>query len=555
MLMTHIHPFNAAGEPPARFNNPFDYEPHALCRQAAHEVKAYIEAHADLLHDANRGKMFGVLVVETDATTHALAFLAAYSGLLAGRNDWPWFVPPVYDAQSPDGYFKRHERHITELNHEIEQLETADDYQNLRHEHARLVSETAAEVEAYRKKMQAAKLVRDMRRLQRNLSPDEHAALIRESQFMKAELHRMKKRLDERLQATTKALDDYRQRIDTLKQERKRLSDDLQRWLFAQYILRNARGEKRSLLDVFAQHMSAKGVTADATMLPPAGSGDCCAPKLLQEAYRSGLRPLCMAEFWWGESPQGEVRHHLSFYPACRGKCLPILPWMMEGLDVDGSKEAEDLQPEIVYEDEALAVVCKPAGMLSVPGKISRLSVEEFMRRRWHDDVNPLIVHRLDMATSGLMVVARTEGVHEQLQKQFLNHEVRKQYVALLDGVPASLAHVPVGYRGTISLPLRPDLMDRPRQMVDREHGKEAVTEYELLGRSADGVRLLLTPLTGRTHQLRLHCAHGDGLGVPIRGDELYGIRADRLCLHASRLSFRHPRTQQLMDFSSEAPF
>lgn len=555
MLMTEIHPFNAVAEPPARFNNPFEYEPHALCRQAADEVKAYIEAHADLRQDADRGKMFGVLVVETDAKTHRLAFLAAYSGLLAGRNDWSWFVPPVYDAQQPDGYFKRHERQITELNHEITRLETSDEYQDLRHEHARLVSETATEVEAYRKKMQAAKMVRDMRRLHHNLSPEEHADLIRESQFMKAELHRMKKRLDDNLQAKARKLDAYRQRIEALKQERKRLSDDLQRWLFAQYILRNARGEERSLLDVFSQQALAKGNDQETTLLPPAGSGDCCAPKLLQYAYRQGLGPLCIAEFWWGESPQGEVRHHLSFYPACRGKCLPILPWMMEGLDVEESAPVSVLEPEIIYEDEALAVICKPAGMLSVPGKVRRPSVEQWMRQRWHDDVNPLIVHRLDMATSGLMVVARTKGAHEQLQKQFLNHEVSKQYVALLHGVPDILADVPVGHRGIISLPLRPDLLDRPRQLVDPEYGKEAVTEYEMLSRTDKDVRLLLTPMTGRTHQLRLHCAHRDGLAVPIRGDELYGTKADRLYLHASRLCFRHPRTQQMMDFSSKPPF
>ena len=296
MLMTEIHPFNAVAEPPARFNNPFEYEPHALCRQAANEVKAYIEAHADLRQDADRGKMFGVLVVETDAETHRLAFLAAYSGLLAGRNDWSWFVPPVYDAQQPDGYFKRHERQITELNHEITRLETSDEYQDLRHEHARLVSETATEVEAYRKKMQAAKMVRDTRRLHHNLSPEEHADLIRESQFMKAELHRMKKRLDDNLQEKARKLDVDRQRIEALKQERKRLSDDLQRWLFAQYILRNARGEERSLLDVFSQQALAKGSDQETTQLPPAGSGDCCAPKLLQYAYLLGLRPLCIAE-------------------------------------------------------------------------------------------------------------------------------------------------------------------------------------------------------------------------------------------------------------------
>ena len=553
--MKHLHPRESAAQPPARFNNPFSYEPHPLCLQAAAAVKDYLETHPDIIDDANQGKMFGVLVVETEPTTHRLAFLAAYSGLLAGRNDWPWFVPPIYDAQQPDGHFKQQEQAISALNREIEAFEASDDYQQLRHDHARLMRETEQEVEAYRKKVQAAKLIRDTRRLHHNLSPEENAELIRESQFMKAELHRMKKRTESRLQELTQRLDACRERLSQLKQQRKKASDDLQRWLFAQYMLRNAQGEERPLPDVFAAQAPHTVAAHAETELPPAGSGDCCAPKLLQHAYRIGVRPLCIAEFWWGASPKGEVRHHLSFYPACRGKCLPILPWMMKGLDVETESPAPTLELEVVYEDEALAVVNKPAGMLSVPGKISRQSVEEIMRRRWKDDVNPLIVHRLDMETSGLMVVARTKGAHENLQKQFLHHEVQKQYVALLEGVPHLLAKAPVGRRGIVSLPLRPDTLDRPRQLVDPDNGKEAVTEYELLARTDGRVRLLLTPRTGRTHQLRIHCAHCDGLAVPILGDELYGTKSSRLHLHASCLCFTHPSSGERLSFRSEPPF
>ena len=553
--MKHLHPLESAVEPPARFNNPFSYEPHPLCLQAAAAVKDYLETHPDIIGDANQGKMFGVLVVETEPTTHRMGFLAAYSGLLAGRNDWPWFVPPIYDAQQPDGHFKQQEQAISALNRKIEALETSDDYQQLRHDHAHLMRETEQEVEAYRKKVQAAKLIRDTRRLHHNLSPEENAELIRESQFMKAELHRMKKRTESRLQELAQRLNACREQIRQLKHERKEASDDLQRWLFAQYMLRNAQGEERSLPDVFALQTLHADPSHAETELPPAGSGDCCAPKLLQHAYRIGVRPLCIAEFWWGASPKGEVRHHLSFYPACRGKCLPILPWMMKGLDVETESPAPTFKLEVVYEDEALAVVNKPAGMLSVPGKISRQSVEDVMRQRWKDDVNPLIVHRLDMETSGLMVVARTKGAHEHLQKQFLHHQVQKQYVALLEGVPPLLANAPVGQRGIISLPLRPDTLDRPRQLVDPDNGKEAVTEYELLSRTDERVRLLLTPHTGRTHQLRVHCAHTDGLAVPILGDELYGTKSTRLHLHASSLCFTHPRTGERLSFRSDPPF
>lgn len=295
----------------------------------------------------------------------------------------------------------------------------------------------------------------------------------------------------------------------------------------------NARGERRDLLQIFGS-------------VPPSGSGECCEPKLLQYAYNHGLRPISMAMMWWGESPRQEVRHEGQYYPACNKRCKPILRWMMQGLDVEPNplEQPTSHQLEIIYEDEALCVVMKPAGMLSVPGKSGRESVEQIMRQRYPQAACPLIVHRLDMATSGLLIITKTMEAYLDLQAQFTRHEVRKRYVAVLSrdlDTPS----------GRVALPLRPDLDDRPRQVVDEVYGREAVSDYEQVGHR----RVHLYPLTGRTHQLRLHCAHPSGLGNPILGDELYGMKADRLYLHAEQISFRHPSTGKMVTFTAKAPF
>jgi len=553
------HPFTASTQLPDSFVNPFQGEPHPLAKEAAEMLQAYIAESPDVKAAADEGKMFGVLVVEGGF------FLAAYSGLLGGRNDWSGFVPPVFDAQKPNGHFKTQERTISDINHEIERLELSDEYARLKAEVAEAEKSGAERVAIYNNKVREAKALRDMLRLQRNMSPEENARLVKESQFMKAELHRIKKREQALVEEKKAPLLAMEQHIEALKEKRRLMSDDLQRWLFVQYVMLNEHGEKRNLLEIFGS-------------LPPAGSGDCCAPKLLQYAFAYGLKPLCLAEFWWGAPPKAEIRHHLHFYPPCRGKCLPILRWMFSGFrGYEGSNDSRYevrgaryenrneerreergersensnesiIAPTILYEDNYLAVVNKPAGMLSVPGKIGGRSVESLMRQRWHDDITPIIVHRLDMDTSGLMVVARTKWAHQQLQEQFARHEVSKRYEAILDGPwPASLPA-----EGTISLPLRPDIDDRPRQLVDPVNGKEARTRYRVapLGRDKRGISLF--PLTGRTHQLRVHCAHPDGLGIPILGDALYGKPADRLYLHAAEITFRHPKTGELLTFTNE---
>ena len=610
-FMKHFHPLQTDIARPKQFNDPFDYEPHPLSILAVEEVQQYIMEHPEIKEDADQGKMFGVLVVylprkdegerrkeitsEIQDEGAGIGFLAAYSGLLAGRNDWEWFVPPVFDAQDPDGYFKVHEREITEMNHEVELLEKElDDFYH-QSDYLKMLRTTENLLSEHEKKMKTAKVLRDMKRLQRNISPEENAELIRESQFMKAEMRRIKKRCEELEKPWKEKEQSLTDRIEQLKKQRKEASDNLQRWLFSQYKMRNAQGETKDLIEIFNDYNG---------QLPPAGSGDCCAPKLLQYAFENNLQPLCMAEFWWGASPKMEIRHHLNYYPACRGKCLPILGWMLSRRKDEGGRtkeitsEIQDsytqyispssfLPPpssiKILFEDSHLLVLNKPAGMLSVPGKTGDVSVESMMRDYLHDDVNPIIVHRLDMDTSGLMVVAKTKWTYTELQKQFLEHQVEKTYVALLE-------HMPEGkpLKGTISLPLRPDIYDRPRQLVDWENGKEAVTEYCIMRSVECGVwsensteipssipenshtqsishsslhiphstiKIILRPHTGRTHQLRVHCAHQEGLGVPIVGDALYGHRADRLYLHAETLSFIHPKTGERLTFTAPAPF
>ena len=470
--MECLHPLSTTIPKPERFTYPFAYEPHPLCRLAAEEVQQYIAAHPDIREDADRGKMFGVLVVAREDREPSLAYLAAYSGLLAGRNDWPYFVPPVYDAQQPDGYFKQQEH---------------------------IISLTSRQSPLIARKM----------------------------------------------------------------------SQELQLWLFHQYRMLNARGEVKDLVELWQSYYSKERLRRKYP-LPPGGTGDCCAPKLLQYAYQQGLKPVCMAEFWWGQPTREELRQHLNYYPACRGKCKPILTWMLQGLDVDPDPESlgfAQLEIPVVYEDDYLLVVNKPSGLLSVPGRIEQYSVETVMQQRYPGAV---IAHRLDMGTSGLLIVAKTMEVYRPLQEQFVKHQVKKKYIALLEAAdnsrqtrtnavrnsPCQSAAIKnqcqsAASKGTVSLPLRPDPMNRPRQVVDMEHGKRAVTDYEFL--SDDLVALY--PQTGRTHQLRIHCAHPDGLGRPIVGDELYGTKGERLMLHAAEIWFHHPVTGEAMHLISPPPF
>ncbi len=519
-------------------NNPFGYEPHPLCVLACEELQALLAERKEWREEIDRGKMFGVLIVKRDG---AFGYLAAYSGQIGGHADWDGFVPAVFDYLQPDGYFKTHEAEISRLNYTIDSM-TGDPWMKTAHERIVALQTSRQQTLAdYQWQVREAKMRRDARRAEGALSEEEESAMTRESQFMKAELRRLKKSLAVKTELEQE-YDGRMAEISRLRQLRKQLSDRLQQWLFSHFRMLNPMGESRNLLKIFSD---------TAAKVPPAGSGECCEPKLLQYAYAHGLRPLQMAMFWWGESPREEVRHHLCFYPACNGKCKPILEWMLPGAvggGVDGCADAVE-SVETLYEDAEIVVICKPSGMLSVPGKGCAESVYSVMKKRYPSTTGPLIVHRLDMATSGLMVVAKTEFAYHRLQEQFASHRVRKRYVAIVCGTDFPL-------KGTVRLPLMPDYLDRPRQVVSHDHGKEAVTQYEVQEEKDGRRRLALWPKTGRTHQLRVHCAHREGLGAPILGDPLYGNeKADRLYLHAEAISFQHPLTGQMMNMERISDF
>ena len=540
-----------------------DYEPHPLCIQACREVQEMLARREDWQEEIARGKMFGVLIVEnvkTDADNPKWGYLAAYSGQIGGRSDWEDFVPAVFDYLQPDGYFKTHEAEISRINQSISHLEKDERMKEARTLIRRLQEERKRTIAAYQEKMKEAKAKRDSRREAGNLSEAEEAEMIRESQFMKAELRRLKKSLSEKTALETE-FEDYQENILRLKQLRKQLSDALQQWLFSQFRMLNQEGESKDLLEIFrdealkeySQAAIATSRIAALKMVPPAGSGECCEPKLLQYAYQHGYKPLQMAMFWWGESPKEEIRHHLQFYPACNGKCKPILHWMLPASTFE--PEAINLsiynKVETLYEDREIAVIHKPEGLLSVPGKdAAQPSVYALMRRKYPEATGPLIVHRLDMATSGVLLIAKTEFAYHRLQQAFLNHQIQKKYVAIISGRD-------IPEKGIISLPLLPDYLNRPCQIVNHEQGKEAITEYEILER-IDGshLRIALYPKTGRTHQLRVHCAHQEGLNAPILGDPLYGNeKAARLHLHAEEITFEHPLTGKKITIKRKADF
>ena len=528
---------------PERFTYPFCYTPHPLCILAAKEVQSYLTRQTAWKDELRQGKMFGVLIVQTEHGE--TGYLAAFSGILAGKNLHSFFVPPVYDLLQPQGFFKIEEENISSINRNIRQLENDKAYAALSAELARTIQSAENILATAKAQLKEAKTAREQRRKEKELNAQEEAELIRESQFQKAEYKRLERSWKARITTLQTQTEDWERRISALKSERKTRSAALQQKLFEQFGMLNYRGEVKNLCEIFGQ-------TVHKT--PPAGAGECAAPKLLQQAYLHGWKPIAMAEFWWGDSPKTEIRHHGHYYPACKGKCEPILQHMLQGLQVEENPMLKRMQVpsknlEIVYEDPWLSVINKPAGMLSVPGKEDAVSVYSLMRRQYPEADGPLTVHRLDMGTSGLMLIAKSKRVHQNLQAQFKNRLVRKRYVALLEGI------VPKD-KGTVDLPLCLNPLDRPRQMVHTEHGKPAITDYQVLER-LDGkrTRIAFYPRTGRTHQLRIHAAHPLGLHCPIIGDELYGEKADRLYLHAEYLEFTHPITGETVRITKEAEF
>ena len=527
---------------PERFTYPFCYTPHPLCVMAAEEVQHYLSKQSDWQEELSQGKMFGVLIVQTE--DGSIGYLTAFSGILAGKNIHPYFVPPVYDLLQPQGFFKIEEENISAINRRIRRLEEDKKYIDLRSNLTQTTQSAQDALSIAKTQLKEAKDKRELLRKTGQLNAKEEAELIRESQFQKAEYKRLERSWKDKIASLQVEAGNWEKQIQELKAERKVRSAALQQQLFEQFRMLNYRGEVKTLRDIFEQ-------TVHKT--PPAGAGECAAPKLLQQAYLHHWKPIAMAEFWWGNSPKNEIRHHGYYYPACKGKCEPILRHMLQGLEVEANpmqQEAEQGNEKlnIVYEDQWLLIINKPAGMLSVPGKERQTSIYDLARKAYPEADGPMIVHRLDMATSGLLIIAKDKKTHQHLQAQFKNRSIRKKYIALLDGV------VPED-EGTIELPLCLNPLDRPRQMVDTQYGKPAITYYQVLERTDKYTRIAFYPHTGRTHQLRVHAAHPSGLHCPIIGDELYGKKDKRLYLHAESIEFTHPVNGQYMCITKKADF
>jgi tRNA pseudouridine32 synthase/23S rRNA pseudouridine746 synthase len=518
-LRAQLHPLPKKARKipsPTKFTYPFCYRPHKICRIVVNEVVEYCYKTRDMV--PTEGKMFGILIVEYKGKRY---YLRAFSGIYNGSYHHKGFVPPVVDLQDPKGHFRQQELEIVDMTNRINAIKS---------------------------------------NLPKFMPPDR---IMPDS---------MKHDVEE---------------LEQLKAKRKEMSQNLQMWTFHQFRMRNAEGEEADLIDIFKDYKSPfpeeeyiaykEGrITVKPHGkygVPPGGAGECCLPKLLQYAYLHNLKPICMEEFWVGPSTGNQMRVEKNFYPSCQHKCVPILTFMMKGLHVEENplfaRALQKLQGvRTIYEDDDLMVVFKPSGLLSVPSKNKgepSLQVHLAMQ-----NPNYMLMHRLDQDTSGVMLVAKNHQTFGWFQQQFAQHKIKKKYVALLEeevpaivnalravdentlhsGVTEFPTPTPEGRRrGTIKLPLSRNPFDSPRQIVDHRFGKSAFTYYEFTSPN----RVELYPHSGRTHQLRIHCAHPEGLNRPIKGDVLYGTAADRLYLHAESITFQHPTTMQWMTFTEKA--
>ena len=540
---------------PEKFTFPFYYKPHPLAKIATREVQEYLENQTDFKHNFGLsednttlpiGKMFGVLVVKN--SKNEIGYLTAFSGKLADKSLPDKFVPPVFNMRSYGSFYLKGEEEITEMNHQLSFLEQNENYIHLKNSLQNITKSINDDLEKEKEKLKRYKKERKARKKtgKSTLNKSDfkllEKKLIQESfnnQFYYKELEEYYKNKVAEKRKELAAFDDE---VASIKKERKEKSNYLQQTLFSKYAFLNHKKESRSLLDIFN----------NPAIKPPAGSGDCSAPKLLQHAFLNDLTPICMAEFWWGISPNSAIRKHKNFYPACQGRCKPILTHMLGGIEMDENllleNLAENQELEIVYEDNVLLIVNKPSEFLSVPGKNISDSVYTRIKEKYPKATGPLIVHRIDMSTSGILLLTKTKEAHKVLQSQFIKRTIKKRYVALLDGDLTENS-------GTIKLPLRVDLDDRPRQLVDFEYGKNAETNWQIIKKENGKTKVYFYPITGRTHQLRVHAAHKDGLNTPIVGDDLYGKKENRLHLHAEFIEFSHPETNKIMSFTIAADF
>jgi tRNA pseudouridine32 synthase/23S rRNA pseudouridine746 synthase len=498
----------SAIEVPQEFTFPFYYRPHQLSEIACSELQSKLEKYS-WQHDFNFiGKMFGVLVVKDNKQN--LFYLSAVSGKLQEPKAPRFLVPSLNQLN-----FENEKNIVDKLNKKITALQNDEDYLTLLQKLDETTKQSEKEIEDFRQVMREAKKIRKQKREQ-GLNHDE---LIKESLHYKHQLQILKEKWSENISQLQKKMTSHESELDSLILERKKILQSIQKAQFSQFKLLNAQGYEENLFSIFKD-----------SNVPP-GSGDCAGPKLLQYAYENNLVPVCMAEFWWGAPHKSEIRKHKHFYPACTSRCKPILNHMLKGLNIEKNplliNQAKNKKIEILFEDDFLYIINKPHGLLSVPGKDINDSVATRLSKF-------LILHRLDQETSGIMVLAKDTKTHKNLQKQFIERSITKRYIALLDGIVSK-------QEGEIDLPLRGDPNNRPYQLVCHQYGKKSTTKYQVLKTNESLTLVHFWPQTGRTHQLRMHSSHQQGLNCPIIGDTMYGKSANRLHLHADRLEFTHP--------------
>ncbi|WP_375323307.1 RluA family pseudouridine synthase [Flagellimonas sp. GZD32] len=529
---------------PDSFEYPHFYTPTAIAKKAAKDLQNRLQEHLPELMNQPTGRMLGVLVVQTKEGE--LGYLSAYSGELQPELEILPFVPPVH--QLPKGEDFPEMATINAITKEVKSLEESEEYISAKQQLKKITKETKENILAAKKAAKKSKLERDRLREESIHLPEKERqelleALVNQGANSGMDLRRFTRSENLRLEKALAAYVEFEERIEALKTLRRTKSNELQDAIFKSYIFLNGEGKGKNVKTVFSEY----GVDE-----PPAGAGECAAPKLFQYAFKQEMKPVALAEFWWGPSPNSEIREHGKYYPACKGKCQPILAHMLKGIPVQPNPLLENFaakkQLEILFVDEHLVVVNKPTGMLSVPGRYIKDSVKTRILEQYPNATGPIIVHRLDQDTSGIMIVTLSKKAHKLLQQQFLERTIHKTYNAILEKPIEETT-------GTIELPLILDINNRPMQMVSHEHGKPALTHYEVIKKTANRTLIKLNPITGRSHQLRVHCAHKLGLHAPMVGDNLYGTSSDRLYLHAQQVEFTHPMTKKPMKISTELPF
>ncbi len=541
---------------PSKFTFPFSYTPHTLCKIASEELQTYIEEQKHWVHDfgldtgsSGAGKMFGVLVVKNEA--NELGYISAFSGEIANQHNLEGFVPPIFDITNKGVSYTKGMLEAAKWNEEIKELKNSNKYKQLSEALKAEQIKTKQDLANFRQEMDKNKAERkDNLRFERlTLSSGDYDKLCvkysEENELKRLEYEQLTEYLSEKVFVLKDEIASIEYRIESLTGLRDSLNKKIHEDLYKQYNFINKAGKQKNILDLFE---------TTKTSTPPEGAGDCTSPKLLQYAFQNKLTPIAMAQFWWGASPESTIRQHKEYYPACMGKCQPILTHMLEGMEVDENpyhkNRGADQKIEIIYEDAAILVLNKPVNMLSVPGRAVKDSVLSRMKDKYPQASGPMIVHRLDQSTSGIMLIAKTKKAHKRLQKQFIERTVKKSYVAILDGKLNQN-----NTEGQIDLPLCLDYINRPCQQVNFETGKPAQTKWSIVEQSNGKTRILFSPITGRTHQLRVHAAHKQGLNTSIMGDDLYGKKANRLYLHAATITFIHPTTKKEMSFNSEPDF